>query len=215
MPGSEEQLEKVQAFKECIPSTLASTLKALKYDVKLDKLLQEYIAQSCSLKDGADNKVAPFEKLEKQVRPILVDVGAGKKGAIEILDKWKAIKLDSGPAETNQDVKQDEPTSESAEKQNGPPSASKKAAESQPSAKAISAKSKRGNKSTKEAANGSDEGHGHSQATAAPEGFQLSSLLAALPPIHATSQESRFFLDDIVTNTQEVSRTVSADLCIN
>lgn len=72
-----------------VPPTLLSTIRALKSLPQLESALEEY---STSIENGSTEpeRETAFEILEKKARPILSDGGSGKKGAQEILDKWKA-----------------------------------------------------------------------------------------------------------------------------
>ena len=90
-----------EPFLECIPTTLRATLAALKLQPRLEGELRAFCEAAASVAntgafgdgaekgDGGDRDQAAFSALEKRARPILLDVGAGKKGAGEILEQWR------------------------------------------------------------------------------------------------------------------------------
>ncbi|KDN43911.1 P-loop containing nucleoside triphosphate hydrolase protein [Tilletiaria anomala UBC 951] len=223
-----------EPYLSCIPATLVSTLSALKLQPKLETLLNSYLTE-CSSASGEDRKEVAFAALEKKARPILLDVGTGKKGTAEILEKWKALPVEPAasaqPSEESHSVpsltsggaairaqEDDQPQEHAKQDESGSASIEGKAPKvvKENGAHKMTARERRLAKAavTSSAASCDQTEHSNAATTTSPTSKEspvsklvdASSVQAHAPglTIHATSQETRFYLDAIETASGEI-----------
>lgn len=166
-----------------LSGTTLATLKALKALPKLEKALDEFLASS---RDENEQK-----KLEKKVKPLLLDAGAGRAATAEILVKWKNWK--------EKEATEDKPAEEKREQASGlaAPSALPTASEApimgtQAKKQPIKKRERAMAKVTPDNMVDQDQGD------------LLASHLDNGLAIKATSQESRFHTEAIDTETKEI-----------
>ena len=174
--------ENLQPYLDAIPATLLSTLAALKLQPKLETVLRTYV-DSSSNDDGS----RAFTELEQKAKPILLDVGAGKRGTVEILEKWKARPAPAAEGEST--------TAEKTKSSAGPSeAAASKATPKAAASKTAKAASKSSSTAKADAA----------ETTEPPLSHVALAHEKSKPLLQATSQESRFHLDAIETASQEI-----------
>lgn len=171
-----------QVMLSILSGTTLATLKALKALPKLDKALDDFLASS---RDESEQK-----KLEKKVKPLLLDAGAGRAATAEILAKWKNWK--------EKEATEDKPAEEKREQASNLvptvlPAASETPTEGTQAKKQPTKKRERAmGKATPDNMVDKDQGD------------LLASHLDKGLAIKATSQESRFHTEAIDTETKEI-----------
>ena len=205
--ASDEQL--IQPFLEKIPASILSTAKVLKTYEKLVSVLAEYARSARN--DDANTQ------LEKKLRPILTDSGCGRKAAAEIIqDCYTVVTEDKEAAQGekpggNQDQSSEE--SDEHENQTTTDSTQRTTITKDSSLSSVKArKQKRAERSALKSKTASaSQDVDLATATAASLGL-TDNRDAKLSLIHATSQETRFYVDATDSASLEIDLK---DVCVS